>query len=113
VHLTDGTTLRWICPTRSVFECGFVSGSVNLIRFAYDGTAIICVGGGFASHESAGSTGAEPDLLALVVLGWFLLLDAGWIIDDHAGGLGGVPASADLPDGSAAHGGLRAGVLTG
>jgi hypothetical protein len=80
-----------------VVECGFVSGPVNLVRFAYDGTVIICVRGGFAPHgASAGSTAVAPDLLALVVLGWFLLLDAGWIRTDDAAGLDDMPAYADL-----------------
>jgi hypothetical protein len=93
VRLADGRILQWVPPTGSDFECGFFKGPRNVLRFAYDGTAIFC--SGRAAVE--GMAGAGPEKVALLVLGWLLLIDAGRIpagVDEFVG----VPAYADVPE---------------
>ncbi|MCK9876066.1 hypothetical protein MXD59_09805 [Frankia sp. Ag45/Mut15] len=91
VLLADGTTLRWLQPTRGVFESGLVGyRDASIVRFAMDGTALV-----FAALELAGSArvgsgdtgrgdlpdprrGWLPDLVALLVLSWFVRLLEVW-----------------------------------
>ncbi|MCM3886428.1 hypothetical protein [Frankia sp. R82] len=118
VLLADGTVLRWLEPTRAVFESGLVGyRGVNIIRFAMDGTALVLaaldltepphptraslprrplqatrpawsarparVGAGSADVGSGDTRrgdlpdprrGWRPDLVALLVLSWFVRL---------------------------------------
>jgi hypothetical protein len=86
VDLPDGGTLRWLAPTRSIFESGFVTAhQANIIRFAHDGTATILVdavdlaGGAVPARAERRRAGRfrddrTVDVLMLLVLGWFLRL---------------------------------------
>jgi hypothetical protein len=73
VLLADGSVLRWVLPTASDFECGFFKGPHNVLRYAYDGSASFCAGGA----ASAGIAGVSVEKVALLVLGWLLLLELG------------------------------------
>jgi hypothetical protein len=75
VRLADGRVVQWVLPTHSDFECGFFDGPRDVLRYAYDGTAIFFTG----RAASAGIAGASLENVALLVLGWLLLLDAGRI----------------------------------
>jgi len=95
VRLADGALLRWLEPTRTEFASGLVGRhEANIIRFALDGTALVFVdpnlGGpriarvGQAPVAGSGDTrrgdapdprlGWMPDMVALLVLAWFLRL---------------------------------------
>ncbi|SNQ46966.1 conserved hypothetical protein [Frankia canadensis] len=98
VRLADGASLRWLEPTRAEFASGLVGHrEVNIIRFALDGTALVIadpdlldpqvtrVGRvGRVAVAGPGDTrrgdapdprlGWVPDVVALLVLGWFLRL---------------------------------------
>jgi hypothetical protein len=106
VDLPDGAVLRWLAPTRSVFESGFVAAQErNVVRFTHDGTAIVLVNAAELAElaelaDTAGLAdpaepaevavpaqagrpadtavpGEAPDVLVLLVLGWFLRLTGG------------------------------------
>ncbi|MCK9896926.1 hypothetical protein [Frankia sp. AgB32] len=95
VRLADGTVLRWLEPTRAVFASGLVApGGANIIRFALDGTALVIAGldlpeppttradrvlGAGPGDTCRGDApdprpGGVPDLVGLLVLGWFIRL---------------------------------------
>ena len=97
--LADGSRLRWLRPRPGLFERGFVGWrNANIIRFAHDGVAIVLVDpaslidpaaeGGVDLDPTRAAVadphrGWLPDLLALLVLGWFLIL----LEDSPRGGL--------------------------
>ncbi|WP_462203440.1 hypothetical protein [Frankia sp. CcWB3] len=93
VRLSDGATLRWLTPIRGEFASGLVGHrDVNIIRFALDGTALVVANpdaldpgvtrvartpGAGSGHVCRGKVadprlGWVPDVVALLVLGWFL-----------------------------------------
>ncbi|EIV93195.1 hypothetical protein [Frankia sp. QA3] len=95
VRLADGGVLRWLTPTRGEFSSGLVGHrEVNIIRFALDGTALVVADPDLLDPEVArvvrvsdagpGDTrrgdvpdprlGWLPDVVALLVLAWFLRL---------------------------------------
>ncbi len=95
VRLADGCVLRWLTPTRGAFASGLVGHrEVNIIRFALDGTALVVAHPDLlvpevtrvvrASDAGPGDTrrgdvpdprlGWVPDVVALLVLAWFLRL---------------------------------------
>ncbi|WP_163553421.1 hypothetical protein [Candidatus Frankia alpina] len=98
VRLADGCELRWLTPTRGEFASGLVGHhEVNIIRFALDGTALVMADPDLldpavarvarmvrASDAGPGDTcrgdipdprlGWLPDVVALLVLAWFLRL---------------------------------------
>ncbi|CAO5232930.1 conserved hypothetical protein [Frankia sp. AgKG'84/4] len=95
VRLANGTVLRWLEPTRAVFASGLVApGGANIIRFALDGTALVIAGLDRPDPQTAQAgrvlgagpgdarrgdapdprSGWVPDLVGLLVLGWFVRL---------------------------------------
>ncbi len=95
VRLANGTVLRWLEPTRAVFASGLVApGGANIIRFALDGTALVIAGLDLLDPQTARAgrvlgtgpgdacrgdapdprPGWVPDLVGLLVLGWFVRL---------------------------------------
>ncbi len=111
VRLADGCELRWLTPTRGEFASGLVGHrEVNIIRFALDGTALVMVDpdlfdpavtrvarmvrapGGGPGDTCRGDVpdprlGWLPDVVALLVLAWFLRL-----LECTAGGQARPPA---------------------
>lgn len=124
VHLADGAVLRWLAPGRHEFASGFVGHQdANIIRFALDGTALVLVdldefGSGAPRPGRAAGAGSRhthrgdvadprlgwlPDVVALLVLGWFLRLAGSGpaAVDRWA-----EPAGLDVPAGLAGLAGL-------